>query len=134
MAIILRRKPPAPAAAAVETPPAQIPQKVIPIKVVTTETAEEAAERYRLHKDTMEARKTVERYMSKIHNARSAIRSMCVSCSGGSLVEVRECRVTNCALHPFRNGENPYHKTTKARLEQEAAEKAPSIVRRKRPT
>ena len=35
---------------------------------------------------------------------KQAIRKKCIDCSGFSLKEVRECRITTCALHPFRMG------------------------------
>lgn len=36
-----------------------------------------------------------------------AIRMKCVDCSGGSKKEVKECRVTHCALYPYRMGRYP---------------------------
>lgn len=36
-----------------------------------------------------------------------AIRAKCVDRSSGSLVEVRNCMLTSCALYPFRMGRNP---------------------------
>jgi hypothetical protein len=36
-----------------------------------------------------------------------AIPAKCVDCSGGSLVEVRECAATGCSLWPLRMGTNP---------------------------
>lgn len=39
-----------------------------------------------------------------------AIKEKCVDCMGGSFVYVKECRATNCSLHPFRLGKNPYSK------------------------
>ena len=65
-------------------------------------------------------REVVKRYQDKVKNPKSAIRAKCVECSGGSLKEVQVCPVTTCALHPFRMGENPFHKKTAARLAGEA--------------
>lgn len=39
-----------------------------------------------------------------------AIRAKCMECSGGSFKEVRECHITDCALHPYRLGKNPARK------------------------
>ncbi len=36
-----------------------------------------------------------------------SIRKKCIDCSGGSLKEVRECVIPDCALFPFRMGKNP---------------------------
>lgn len=63
-----------------------------------------------------EALATIARYNAKIKNPKTAIRAKCVECSGGSLKEVQECPVRQCALWPFRMGENPFHKKTAARL------------------
>lgn len=64
-------------------------------------------------------KEVVERYQAKVKNPKSAIRAKCVECSGGSLKEVQLCPVKTCALHPFRLGQNPFHKKTKARLAAE---------------
>lgn len=65
------------------------------------------------------AQEVVHRYASKVKNPRTAIRAKCVECSGGSLKEVADCRVTTCALHPFRMGVNPFNKRTRERLVRE---------------
>ncbi len=39
-----------------------------------------------------------------------AIRANCIECSGGSLREVRECHITDCALWPYRMGTHPERK------------------------
>lgn len=36
-----------------------------------------------------------------------AIRANCIECSGGSLVEVRECVITRCPVYPFRMATDP---------------------------
>lgn len=36
-----------------------------------------------------------------------AIRAKCLDCSGGSVLEVRECPVKTCALFPYRMGKRP---------------------------
>lgn len=38
------------------------------------------------------------------------IRLKCLDCCAGQAVEVRECRIVGCALHPFRMGRNPNRK------------------------
>lgn len=40
-----------------------------------------------------------------------AIRAKCLDCCGGQAVEVRECHLTGCTLHPYRMGKNPYRKS-----------------------
>lgn len=57
---------------------------------------------------------TIKRYHDKIRNPLTAIRAKCVECSGGSLREVSECRVKECALWSMRMGVNPFHKRTKS--------------------
>jgi hypothetical protein len=37
-----------------------------------------------------------------------AIRAYCLDCCGGSAHEVKMCPATECELHPFRFGKNPY--------------------------
>ena len=41
-------------------------------------------------------------------NPMRAIREKCLDCSCQQPVEVKECTVKTCALHPFRLGKNPY--------------------------
>lgn len=36
-----------------------------------------------------------------------AIRAKCIDCSCGSLREVRECRLEECSLWPYRMGKRP---------------------------
>ena len=36
-----------------------------------------------------------------------AIRAKCVECSGGQHKEVRECRIPECSLYPYRMGKRP---------------------------
>jgi hypothetical protein len=37
-----------------------------------------------------------------------AIRKNCLECSCGSETDVRECRIVECQLHPFRMGKDPH--------------------------
>ena len=39
----------------------------------------------------------------------AVIRENCISCSGGSPSEVRRCQITQCAMWPYRMGNNPFH-------------------------
>jgi hypothetical protein len=39
---------------------------------------------------------------------KQAIKEKCLNCCCGQIVEVRECTVKTCALHPFRQGKNPF--------------------------
>ena len=41
-------------------------------------------------------------------NPLRAIREKCLDCSCQQPMEVKECTVKACALHPFRMGKNPY--------------------------
>ena len=41
-------------------------------------------------------------------NPLRAIREKCLDCTCQQPVEVKECTVKTCALHPFRMGKNPY--------------------------
>ena len=63
----------------------------------------------------------IKKYAAKVTNRASAIRAKCVECSGGALSEVRDCPITKCALWPYRQGDDPNNKKTKARMEREAA-------------
>lgn len=47
------------------------------------------------------------KYQRRIKNRASAIRAYCVSCQGGSVVDVRNCAAITCPLHPFRMGTDP---------------------------
>ena len=51
-------------------------------------------------------------------NPVKAIREKCVDCCCGSTSEVSNCQVTNCALHPFRMGKNPYRQRREMTEEQ----------------
>lgn len=55
-------------------------------------------------------------------NPMRAIREKCLDCSCQQPIEVKECPVTTCALHPFRMGVNPYR--TKRVLSPEVRAKA----------
>lgn len=57
----------------------------------------------------------IRRYESKVKNPRTAIRARCIQCCNGQLKEVQLCPVKDCALHPFRMGENPFNLRTKAK-------------------
>lgn len=47
------------------------------------------------------------KYQRRVKNRASAIRAYCVSCQGGSVVDVRMCASVTCPLHPFRMGTDP---------------------------
>lgn len=64
--------------------------------------------------------------MADLKNPVKAIRAKCLECSAQNPVEVRLCPVTECALYPFRLGENPYRKPVseeQRRLMSERAKK-----------
>lgn len=44
----------------------------------------------------------------KKENPLKAIRTKCLECSCGSMLEVRECAIADCALYPYRFGKNPF--------------------------
>jgi hypothetical protein len=67
-------------------------------------------------------RKVVEKYKKRIKNPKTAIRAMCIECSGGSVKEVQMCPVSKCPLYAFRLGQNPFHSKTIARLAKEAGD------------
>lgn len=46
--------------------------------------------------------------MSEIKAPLKAIRAKCLDCCCGQANEVRLCPSTQCPLHAFRNGKNPY--------------------------
>ena len=49
----------------------------------------------------------------------AVIRSHCLECSGGSRLEVRNCRVPGCKLYPYRKCEDkPKKKAKKKKNEQ----------------
>ena len=121
---VLRRRP-ASKAVEVAVEPAQAtataPEKPKPVlrarpKNVSNEAAKARLEEVFIKKQETDAQITIRRYMEKIRNPRTAIRAMCVQCSGGMLKEVAECRASKCALYPFRMGENPFNKKTRERL------------------
>ena len=49
-----------------------------------------------------------------------AIRAKCLDCCCGMPSEVRECPCTDCALHPYRMGKNPFRKKREMSDEQRA--------------
>jgi len=66
-----------------------------------------------------------------------AISQFCRQCVGGggrkaAAKLVRECKATDCPLHPFREGQNPYHKlnlTDEERKRRSDLAKAGSLQR-----
>lgn len=39
-----------------------------------------------------------------------AVRAKCLDCCCGQEAEVRRCAITDCSLHPYRFGTNPFSK------------------------
>lgn len=37
-----------------------------------------------------------------------AIRAKCIDCCVGNVAEVKLCHITECDLHPYRMGKNPF--------------------------
>lgn len=53
------------------------------------------------------------------------IRQQCITCCGGSFLEVENCKggtqtneFTTCHLHPFRFGSDPFNEISEAKKEQ----------------
>jgi hypothetical protein len=76
-------------------------------KVIAIKRAEEVQE-------SSQWVKVIKRYKSRVRNRTTAIRAHCIECSGGSIKEVTECRITTCALHPFRLGKDPFREARAA--------------------
>lgn len=50
------------------------------------------------------------KYKARAKSPLKAIRAFCVICVGCYPREVSKCTATDCVLHPFRHGKNPYQK------------------------
>jgi hypothetical protein len=59
----------------------------------------------RLH--PLEWRMTAAKFHARGHSALRAIKRKCLDCSGTSKSDVRNCAFNDCALHVFRQGNNP---------------------------
>lgn len=57
----------------------------------------------------------------EIRSPIKAIRAKCLECCGWQPLEVKLCPCTDCALHPFRFGKNPYVKRTMSDDQRAAA-------------
>ena len=116
---VLRRRVAAPAPGKPAEIPASAPRRVIQVKSAPPAKPQQMelpiapAEQ---NSDGSSYAETIARYKEKVKNPMTAIRAKCVECCNGSLKEVRECRVTSCALHEFREGKNPYRKVAEGRL------------------
>lgn len=61
-----------------------------------------------------------------------AVRLKCIDCSSYQFSEVKECNITNCPLHPFRLGKNPFRRRELTEEQKEAmAERMRKIVKNK---
>lgn len=54
-------------------------------------------------------------------NPVKAIRKKCLDCCCGSSDEVKSCAITECMLHPFRLGKNPFRAKRELSDEQKEA-------------
>lgn len=54
-------------------------------------------------------------------NPVKAIRAKCLDCCCGQANEVKECPITDCPLHAFRYGKNPYRTKREMTDEQRMA-------------
>ena len=59
--------------------------------------------------------------MKKITSPIKAIRAKCLDCCCNNSAEVRMCPASDCPLHPFRFGKNPYRTKREMTDEQRAA-------------
>lgn len=64
----------------------------------------------------------VAEYKAKATTPKNAIRAHCVDCMGGMTAEIRRCTSHDCALYPFRMGENPFHARSKHRVAENGQE------------
>lgn len=60
----------------------------------------------------------IRKYKDKVRNPMTGIRAFCCECMGGYIGEIKQCQSKDCALHPFRTGDNPYH-TRKKKADDE---------------
>jgi len=60
-----------------------------------------------------------------------AIRAKCLDCAYNA-TEVRLCPSTNCALHPFRFGKNPYLKREMSESARQAAAERLALARERK--
>ena len=71
-----------------------------------------------------DARNVADKYISKKtqRNPVKAIRAKCIDCCGAEdyINRIRDCEITECAIHPFRMGKNPYREKKKLTDEQRA--------------
>ena len=54
-------------------------------------------------------------------NPVKAIREKCLDCCCGSIIEIKECAVETCPIHPFRMGKNPFRQKREMSEEQKQA-------------
>lgn len=54
-------------------------------------------------------------------NPVKAIRLKCLDCCCGSYAEVKECTISTCPIHPFREGKNPFRQKRVLTDEQKEA-------------
>ena len=59
--------------------------------------------------------------MKEITSPIKAIRAKCLDCCCNNSSEVRLCPASDCPLHPFRFGKNPYRTKREMTDEQRAA-------------
>ena len=68
----------------------------------------------------------------EIRSPIKAIRAKCIECCCGQLAEVKLCTCTDCALHPFRFGKNPYVKRTMSEDQKMAAAERLNLARERK--
>lgn len=69
--------------------------------------------------------------MDNITSPLKAIRTKCIDCCCNQINEVKLCPVSDCPLHPFRFGKNPYRKRELTNEQKEALRQRLEIGRAK---
>lgn len=82
--------------------------RVRKIKEPETEREEEKPDSSELQHEREQ--RIIARYKEKATTPQKAIRAHCVECMGGAVGMVADCTSSDCALHPFRMGKNPFRK------------------------
>lgn len=64
--------------------------------------------------------------MANLQNPVKAIRAKCLDCCADQAEEVKLCPVSNCPLHPFRFGKNPFR--AKREMSDEQRERMSAVL------
>lgn len=126
MAVMRRQRP----GAAQAAEPVKIPVKEVDPSVDDDgddEGMEELEQQARAASGRTDYEAIIVKYKASATNRKKAIRAKCVECMGGMIQEVARCCDQDCALYPFRMGENPNDaRTQAAKAKKEAQVAAPT--------